>query len=37
MLKQITTLITQLFISLQSKLEADMVDFCKYENQRELT
>ena len=35
MLKQNTTLITQLFISLQSRPEADMVDFFKYENQRE--
>ena len=34
MLKQIT-LITKLFISLQSRPEADMVDFFKYENQRE--
>ena len=35
MLKQNTTLITQLFLSLQSRPEADMVDFFKYENQRE--
>ena len=35
MLKQNTTLITQLFISLQSRPEADMIDFFKYENQRE--
>ena len=34
MLKQNTTLITQLFISLQSRPEADIVDFFKYENQR---
>ena len=34
MLKQIT-LITQRFISLQSRPEADMVDLFKYENQRE--
>ena len=35
MLKQNTTLITQLFISLQSRPKADMIDFFKYENQRE--
>ena len=34
MLKQIT-LITQRFISLQSRPEADMVDLFKHENQRE--
>ena len=34
MLKQIT-LITQHFISLQSRPEADMVDILKFENQRE--
>ena len=35
MFKQNTTLITQLFISLQSRTETDMIDFFKYENQRE--
>ena len=35
MLKQNTTLITQRFISFQSRPEADLVDFFKYENQRE--
>ena len=36
MLKQNTTLITQLFIYLQSRPEADMVDFFRYiENRRE--
>ena len=35
MLKQNTTLITQLFISLESRPEADMIDLFTYENQRE--